>query len=481
MGTAALAMLVLAALSTIATPAVSGVASGSCPLGAIAIEAGAPIQAAVDRAGDGAAFCLRNGVHRMQVIRPKPGQSFYGEGHTILNGSRLLTTFSREGRYWVANGQDQRGERHGQCTKQAPACDLPEAMFIDDMPLIQVLSRDSVEIGRFYLDRASGRLYFADDPTDRKVEITVAAFAFESTSPNVLIRNMTVEKYASVAQKGAIQAQGAIAWIVENCELRLNSGAGIAVGTSGRVRGCDIHDNGQIGVKGVGRDILIENNQIWANNTHGFAPAWEAGGVKLALSEDVIFRRNHIYDNFGAGLWCDINCRNVVYDSNVVEGNHDVGIFHEISYNAIIRNNVVRHNAIGSREWFWGADILVAASQDVDVYGNTLTVSAGGCGIVLLDQSRPMKGGGKYKTRNDFVRDNDMTFEGAACAGGASDAGPGDENFAIITDGNNVFDRNVYRVPHGSGPARFTWGHATFDWDGLRTQGVEPNGSLVGY
>ena len=47
------------------------------------------------------------------------------------------------------------------------------------------------------------RIYFADDPSGHKVEVTVAAFAFESASPDVLIRNLTVEKYASVAENGA--------------------------------------------------------------------------------------------------------------------------------------------------------------------------------------------------------------------------------------------------------------------------------------
>jgi hypothetical protein len=74
-----------------------------------------------------------------------------------------------------------------------------------------------------------------------------------------------------------------------------------------------------------------------------------------------------------------------------------------------------------------------------------------------------------------------MTFEGAACAGGASDTEPDNENFSIITDGNNVFDHNVYRVPLKSKAARFVWGHATVDWGGLRGMGVEPNGQLVGY
>jgi hypothetical protein len=391
----------------------------------------------------------------------------------------LLTTFSQEGRFWVVSGQDQHGRQDGYCGEETPACSLPEGFFIDDKPLVRVLSKDSVEPGRFYLDYASGRIYFVDDPTEHKVEATVAAFAFESTAPNVLIRNITIEKYSSVAQKGAIQGKGAPGWIVENCDVRLNSGGGIVIGTGARVRGSNVHHNGQIGIGGQGKDILIENNRIWENNIHGFDFKWEAGGVKVVASDGVVFRGNQVHDNIGPGLWCDINCRNVVYEGNVVERNHDAGIFQEISYKAIVHGNVLRNNGFGHRTWFWGAEILVAASQDVEVYGNVLTVAAGGCGIVLVDQSRPMKNGGKYKTRNNTVRGNRIHFEGAACAGGASDAEPGDENFAIITDGKNVFDGNVYCVARTSGPARFVWGHAIFDWDGLRRIGLELNGKLV--
>jgi len=478
-------MLALLAPPVAAAADVRGVADEPCPPGAIAVEPGASIQTAVDRAGDGAAFCLKNGIHRMQAIRPKPVQSFHGEGETVLNGSRLLANFSREGRYWMASGQEQRGQKLGECAKGVPACSLPEGLFIDDKPLVQVLSKDDVEAGGFYFDHAGGRIYFADDPTGRKVEATVAVFAFESWASNVLIRNVTIEKYASVAQKGAVQAQEAVGWTVENCEVRLNSGAGIAAGTGSLVRGCNIHDNGQIGITGVGRDVLVDNNRIWANNIRGFSSGWEAGGVKIALGDGVVFRGNHIHDNLGPGLWCDINCHNVLYEGNVVERNNGAGIFHEISFNAVVRNNIVRHNGIADNGWFGGSDILIAASQDVEVYGNTLTVSPSKCGIMLMDQGRDDQarahGGPIYKTRNNKVHDNEMTFEGAACAGGASDVKPGHENFSIITDGNNLFDGNVYRVPRTGGPARFVWGHEVLDWDALRGKGVEPNGRLVVY
>src|SRR5258708_733098 len=407
-------MLALLAPPVAAAADVRGVADEPCPPGAIAVEPGASIQAAVDRAGDGAAFCLKNGIHRMQAIRHKPGQTFPGEGETVLTGSRLLANFSREGRYWIASGQEQRAEKQGECAKEVPACSLPEGLFIDDKPLVQVLSKDDVEAGRFYFDHAGERIYFADDPTGRTVEATVAVFAFESRASNGLIRNVTIEKDASVAQKGAIQAQEAVGWIVENCEVRLNSGAGIAAGTGSLVRGCNIHHNGQIGITGAGRDILIETNRIWANNIRGFSSGWESGGVKIALGDGVVFRGNHIHDNLGPGLWCDINCHNVLYEGNVVEGNNGVGIFHEISFNAVIRNNIVRHNGIVAKDWFSGSDILVAASQDVEVYTNTLTVSPGKCGIMLIDQGRDDQarahGGPIYKTRNNKVHDNTMTF-----------------------------------------------------------------------
>jgi hypothetical protein len=481
----ALACLSLFPAPMDAASAAPGVADEPCPRAAIEVEPGASIQATVDRSGESAAFCLKNGTHRMQVVRPKAGQSFHGEGRTVLNGSRLLTTFSREGRYWVATGQEQHGRRNGRCAKASSACDRPEAVFIDDQPLSQVLSKESVAAGRFYFDHLGGRIYVADDPTGRKVEATVAAFAFESVAPNVVIRNLTVEKYSSVAEKGAIQGRGAAGWTIENCEVRFNSGAGIGMGSDGRVQGCAVHHNGQIGIVGRGQDLLIENNRIWANNTRDFDFTWEAGGVKIVVSAGVVFRGNHVHDNVGPGLWCDINCRDVVYEGNVVEHNHDAGIFHEISYQAAIRRNVVRHNGFGHRKWFWGPDVLVAASQDVEVYDNTLTVSAGGCGIMLIDQGRDdqvrANRGPVYKTRNNKIHDNETTFEGPPCSGGASDVKPGHENFAIITEGNNVFDRNVYRVPRGAGPARFVWGHAVFDWEGLRAKGVEQNGQLVLY
>ena len=469
--------LVICSLPISVVAAFADVKSSSCPFGAIAVEPGNSIQAAVDLVGEGAVFCLKKGIHRAQAVRPRAGQLFYGEGKTVLNGSRLVEGFTRENHYWVAQIQLQRVPKYGECMPSASGCDHPQAVFMDDKPLTRVPSKDALASNEVYIDYAGGRIYLADDPTNRKIEATAASFAFKSRAAGVSITKLTIEKYGTRAQEGAVHAREGTGWVIENCVVRLNSGAGISVGPRSRVHDSDVHHNGQIGIEGHGNDIRIEGNQVWSNNIYGFDPGWEAGGVKIALSDGVTFRGNHVHHNNGPGLWCDGDCRNVLYEDNLVEHNKNIGIFHEISFKAVIRRNVVRFNGENG-SWFWAADIVIAASQDVEVTGNTVTVAPGACGIMLIDQGR-QDDGRKYKTRNNNVHANEMTFEGAVCAGGASDTKPATENFGIIVHGNNRFDGNTYRVRGRSDPPRFVWDQDVTDWNGFRGKGLEQSGRLI--
>src|SRR5689334_13444665 len=95
-----------------------------CPTDALGVAPGQSLQAAIDAGAAGASFCLKNGVHRMQAVRPKSGQRFYGDGHTVLNGSRLITRFIRDGSYWMAEEQEARSRRQGHCMKGFPTCDF---------------------------------------------------------------------------------------------------------------------------------------------------------------------------------------------------------------------------------------------------------------------------------------------------------------------------------------------------------------------
>jgi hypothetical protein len=470
----------LAAAAPMSLPAAAMAEPGSCPAHATEIVPGQSIQGAIDQAGEGAAFCLKAGVHRMQQVVPKNAQSFHGESGAILSGAHQITTSERDGALWVASGQTQHHPKHGQCARNFPTCNMPDVLFIDDRPLQRVLRKRHVAQGRFHLDHASGRLYFADDPQGRKVEATVAQFAFAGRARDVVIRNLVVEKYASPAQYGAVNGREAQDWVVERVEARWNSGAGISIGSGGRVLDSNVHHNGQLGIRVIGTGVTLEGNRIWHNNTMGFDDAWEAGGVKITESERVVVRRNHVHDNAGTGLWCDINCRDLLYENNITERNGGPGIFHEISFNAVIRNNILRHNGVSGYRWFWNADIQIAASEHVEVYGNDIVVNAGGRAIMLIDQGRAPQGRWyqEYQTRSNYVHHNRITFEGDGSAGGASDTGPWDDNYNIIPRAQNLFDFNSYRAPTGASVV-FAWGRRQFEWAAFQAQGQERNGSLI--
>jgi hypothetical protein len=457
-----------------------GTRTKPCPQGAVDVWPGQLNQELIERYGERTVFCLKNGNHRLAVIRPLREQKFHGEGRSILVGARIVQNFKKQDGFWVAENVDVRFDPYGQCHEGRGMCNRSERVFLDGNSLTPVASKDLLSTSSFFLDHQNNRLYLAGDPTGKTVEITVARFAFRSKANDVLISNLIIEKYASRAQSGAVHSTDGKRWIVINSVARLNSGHGINIGDGSRVIASEIYQNGQLGIGGMGKGIVISQNSIWGNNVYGFKIRWEAGGVKLARSENVILRDNHVYDNIGAGIWCDIECRDVLYEGNVVERNHRPGIFHEISFAAVIQNNVLRHNSVSDNgRWYWGTEILIAGSQDVVVRHNSVLAPVHGCGVILIDQSRSNEKGNKYKTQNNIIESNDIKFEGAACGGGVSDAGPQDVNYSIIADGNNSFDKNTYYVQDASQPSRFVWGHEVYDWTVFRKLGLEKHGAFI--
>ncbi|WP_162559773.1 right-handed parallel beta-helix repeat-containing protein [Methylobacterium radiodurans] len=474
---------ILAALAGVCAPvpapAASDGAAGSepsdCPAGAVRITPGDSIQRAALRAGPRGTVCLAAGLYRLQEVTPLADQTFLGEPGAVLDGARVLGGFTRAGPYWQADGLWPRGGGPGQC-RSGTLCLQPLALFRDGTPLRRVAARTDLGPGRYLVEAAQGRVILADDPAGHVIEAASARFAFRGRAPNVRIRGLLVEKYDSPAQEGAIEGQGP-GWRVERSELRYNSGAGVGVISGGAVRDCAIHHNGQLGATAGGTDILFENNRIFANNTAGFDPAWEAGGVKITASRAVVLRGNRVERNGGPGLWCDIDCRDVLFEGNHAEGNLGPGIFYEISYAAVIRRNTLRLNGDPAATWFWDADIQVAASEDVEVSDNDITVRPGGHAVVLVDQARARAQGGLYRTAGNRVHDNRFVFQGAGSAGGVSDAEPDSPNFRVIQTGRNGFDRNLYTFPAAT-PPRFIWGHDIIDFAQFRAAGQEQTGIL---
>jgi hypothetical protein len=441
----------------------------------VTLNPGDDIQVAVDQYPEGAHFTLNPGVYRMQAIIPKDGNTFEGRDGAVLNGARLLTQFERQGAYWAATGATEDGQVRGECRETAPRCQYPEVIYLDGEPLRHAAAPDELEPGTFFFDHDADRVLLADDPTGRVVELSAARSAFAGQARNVTIRNLTIEKYANPAQIGAIYGVEGQNWTVTGNLVQLNHGVGIVVGDGMQVRNNRALRNGQMGITGIGANVLVEGNEIAYNNAAGFEPGWEAGGTKFVSTTDLVVRDNYVHDNDGPGIWTDIDNVGSLIEGNLVVANAMMGIFHEISYEATIRDNVVMLNSPNFDAWAYGAQIQISSSRDVEVKENRVVVSAeGGSGIVIVEQDRGEGSFGLRISTNNRVLENTIVFLGTA---GQSGAATDWQTDTFWEERDNRFDANSYVVADAS-VDHWAWENRTMSWDEFRAHGQEPGGTL---
>jgi parallel beta-helix repeat protein len=433
----------------------------SAPAGAIILHPGDNISTIVNAATIGATFYFETGIYRGVSLTPKHGQTFIGAEGAILNGSALLTGFTHQGNLWVIGGQTQQGGVHPNAEYQAgfDRAGYPQTVFVDNTPLKPVDALSKVVPGTFYFDYAADKIYIADNPIGHTIEAGKLADAFHGSATNVTVQNLVIEKYDPTIQNGAIQ--GGQGWTIQDNEVRLNYAVGIIGRDGSKLIGNYVHDNGQMGLGGSGDNILVQGNEIAKNGYwSGIDVNWEAGGFKFANTDNLVVRGNYSHDNNGSGMWTDIDNIHTLYEDNVVAHNTGAGISHEISYDAIIRNNTLIGNGAGdTRSWWWGNEIQIQNSQNVDVYGNRVDMTGGGNGIVLIQQNRPVKipGGGTgqfgpHVTTGNHIHDNvivDHDSEGYI-------GGVADYNLSGMLNGGNTWSNNQYFMSDEEG--RFQWG-----------------------
>ena len=454
------------------------------PDATLTLGVGQLTQAALDTAGAGARIAVGPGVHRLsRPLVPRAGQQLLGHPGAVLNGSKVLTGWLRDGTHWYVDGQTQRFMVHGVCVSGYTGCRHAEDVFVDSAPLWQVMSRAELRPGTFWFDYTNSRIYLADDPTGRLVETTVAEAAVVGPggsvrAENVVVRNLVVEKFGSPAQHAAVDPRMSPGWQIVNNDVRLNHGRGVNVHTDGAAIGNRVTANGQMGMGGTGRNLLVDGNEIAHNLTAGFSHGWEGGGTKFALTDGLVARRNWVHHNDGPGLWTDIDNINTLYEDNLVEDNESAGIFHEISYDAVIRRNTVRRNGLRDFAWGYGAGIQISASSNVEVYGNVLEGNARG--ITGIMQSRGSGAFGLYEVRNLHVHDNTVTMSagGLFPAGMFQDLAIGDLTY--FTAKNNRWVNNHYRLPTlGVIEQAFQSHNGYRSWKEWQSYGNDTTGTLV--
>jgi parallel beta-helix repeat protein len=377
------------------------------PEGIEGVNPGESIQAAVDASSEGAEVVIAPGLHRLQSVSPKSGQTITGAPGAVMSGAMILSEFVEQDGLWMHEGVTAEGEIRGVCVSEESACDLPEDLYIDGERIRRTKSLESVDADSWYFDYAADVVYLGQDPGDSLIELAVAPYAFGGEATDVTIQGLVIEKYASPAQRGAIDV--GTGWMILGNEIRQNHGAALFPGSQSTVSDNYLHHNGQIAIDGGGDGSVYERNEIAFNHLGDFSFEWGAGGVKFVHTSDLVLRDNFVHHNYGPGLWIDGYNVDTVFDGNRVIDNFDAGIKIEISGSAMVSDNIVEGNGFGNEHPPRGAGILIRESGPVEVTGNRLS---GNKDAVVLHQDNDREN----ETGNDLhgvlVHDNDIALDG---------------------------------------------------------------------
>jgi Right handed beta helix region len=222
-------------------------------------------------------------------------------------------------------------------------------------------------------------------------------YAFTQHATNVRIAHLTIRGFGRGLDnhnEGVVNHDAGDNWVIERNTVVDNDGAGVFVGDRNVVRNNCLKDNGQYGFSAYEPDgvvdITIHGNEVVGNNRDD----WEAridgcgctGGAKFWDTNGAVVTGNWVHHNHGPGLWADYNNRDFVFERNYFESNADEALFYEVSYNASIRFNTFRLNAITKGRSFAddgdnfpvaavyisesGGDSRVPGPAVIEIYGN---------------------------------------------------------------------------------------------------------------
>src|SRR5580700_10293796 len=447
----------------------------------VIVSPGTPIQTVVAANPPGTTFVLQPGIYRLQAhIVPKTGDSFIGQTAcappattcpAILSGSEVigpLATFN--GTNYQVTGQTQQGEvslSNSVCVPGYLACNLPEDLFFDGVPYqhLYANSLPAIGAGQWWFDYATHTIYFHDNPAGHTVETSVLDTAFDSLANNVTIQYLTVEEFANPLLRAGIEptvgnasSSWSVNWVVKDCELFDNHGAGVRVVFGTQVYNSYIHNNGTIGINGTTASmtpsgIIIQGNTISNNNYANMLPASGSGGIKLGYTANAVVRGNTISNNGGAGIHFDTSSANPLVDGNIVTGNYGGnGFGFEISLqSATVRNNVFLNNALAGPVPAASAAVGSYASTGLNAYCNVVEVPnvAGTVGMIVMGSDRGYNANPPYQyltsTGNDFHHNTVIWESGAnATVGYALNDAAHQPNF--FAD-NTPPDNNTYHLP----------------------------------
>ncbi len=218
------------------------------------------------------------------------------------------------------------------------------------------------------------------------------AFKGAAHYSNVTIKHLTIKNFGqsdgkttSMVNQTAINWGQSPGWTVSNNTISHNGGSGIWLVDDSKLLNNCIEYNEQLGFSVPSRggnyeqrvNVLVEGNEIRYNNrsnaieTLGVCTGC-SGGLKVWNAKNVTIRNNNVHSNNGNGIWIDNNNIDILIEANVSKDNRKRGIFYEISYSGIIRDNYITGNYVQDKGGNNNTGIYISESGGDEAVKNYL-------------------------------------------------------------------------------------------------------------
>jgi hypothetical protein len=359
------------------------------------------VSAAAAKVQPGDEVLVRPGLYREAVTLKVSGREdapivFRSEEPraAIISGSDTVTNWQSEAPgVWSFADPSVRSNVYGN----------GEWVYVNDLPQNRVATRDRLLPGSFWQDFDAKRVWLSPEEGVRLEEATVEYARREGLFwPLQPLDDIRIIGFTLVHNADWFRGKPALLvsgqrWLVEGNHVLWGSYFGLTTKESNRavLRGNLVEWCGDQGVGG-GRTVgmLFESNVVRYCNWRRIDPGFEGGGSKWGSSMDCVVRGNEWYGNHGSGLWFDGANANCIFEQNVSHDNTIWGLFSEINWDMIIRDNVSYNNANG---------IMVAETPGAVVRRNICFNNEVGLAI-RGDGRRPGAGAGAAKWFPDELR-----------------------------------------------------------------------------
>lgn len=296
-------------------------------------------------------------------------------------------------------GDDAAANKQTGCRNLNGDCSglYPDQVWLGATALKQVLSKSAVVGGKFYVDKATKRLYLSTNDSARSDIETSRPGAgasdrdrlFHISATNVKIEGLRVTRYSpSASDYGVIVFESsASSGLLNNIDISHLPYDGVHVGAGNSSTTMRNISMSYVGWQGVNTNQTDNFTLDYAKITNmdpfdEFTSSPASGALKTSRNRNTTVKNSYIANNKSHGLWFDQSNINTIVANSAVIDNKDAGIFFEISDGLLLVNNFIRSSGSAT-------PLRLIGSSGLRLVNNTSIGGAYPLGVYTDDRSAP--------------------------------------------------------------------------------------------